>query len=180
MPARLAQTVLLSQLTGDQWRKGSFETASQRFFAEYAKTVDNYGFTSGSGSRFYGKDVVFHNQNNVDYHGSDQMWSWMKQIFGQFEHLRHDIHWAWDIEQTNGESKLIVQMTRNIWIKGSHAKEPEVSAPAMFICTIGPADHPDAFEGLQFKEVWLYWDTMLLAPHMGKDAVAFSRTNVAE
>jgi hypothetical protein len=57
---------LFGQLTGSQWNNGGPQTAAQRFFAEYAATVDAYGFTQGSGSRFYAQDVLFHNQNNAE------------------------------------------------------------------------------------------------------------------
>jgi hypothetical protein len=62
----LAMPQLSSQLTGSQWNNGGPQTAAQRFFAEYAATVDAYGFTQGSGSRFYAQDVLFHNQNNAE------------------------------------------------------------------------------------------------------------------
>jgi len=46
---------------------------AQQFFINYRDTVDSKGFTQGSGSKYYSKDVVFHNQNNAKYHGPDQM-----------------------------------------------------------------------------------------------------------
>ena len=57
---------LASMLTGSQWARDGPQTPAQRFFAKYASTVDSYGFNEGSGSRFYAKDVVFHNQNNAE------------------------------------------------------------------------------------------------------------------
>ena len=33
-------------------------------------------------------------------------------------------------------------------------------------------------EGLHFKEVWLYWDTALLLPHLPGEAVVFKTKNV--
>lgn len=74
----------------------------------------------------------------------------------------------------------MVQMTRNIWVGERTEGEPDVSAPAFWVARIGKADEgcEEAFLGLHFKEVWLYWDTMLLAPFMGKDAVVFRSENV--
>jgi hypothetical protein len=107
------------------------------------------------------------------------MWAWMKQIFGQFERLRHDLLKIRDIEQDDGSSVVMVQMVRNLWMLGNTGEKPDVSAPTFWLCRIGPADHPDAFNGLQFKEVWLYWDTMLPKPFT-KDAVAFKTKNILE
>lgn len=108
------------------------------------------------------------------------MWAWMKKLFGQFEGLRHDIVNIWEIRQNDNSSTLFVQMVRNIWIPGNKTEKPEVSAPTFWVCSIGTADNEDAFAGLQFKEVWLYWDTALLAPFLPKDAIAFSTKNVVE
>jgi len=103
----------------------------------------------------------------------------MKQIFGQFERIRHDLLKIWDIKQDDGTSIVMVQMVRNLWMLGNTSENPGVSPPTFWLCTISPADHLDAFNGLQFKEVWLYWDTMLLVPFI-KDAVAFQGKNILE
>ena len=66
LSANFVMPELLSQLTGSQWTNDGPQTPAQRFFAKYAATVDSYGFTQGSGSRFYAKDVLFHNQNNAE------------------------------------------------------------------------------------------------------------------
>jgi len=171
---------LLNQSSEPEIKDGSSLTAAQKFFLHYATAVDSKAFTEGSGLKYYSKDMVFHNQNNAEYHGADQMWAWMKQIFGQFERLRHDILQMWDIKQDDGTSLVMLRMVRNVWVLGNTGEEPNVSAPTFWVCKIGPADYADAHEGLQFKEVWLYWDTMLLAPFMGKDAVAFKTKNILE
>ena len=108
------------------------------------------------------------------------MWAWMKKLFGQFERLRHDILNLWEIKQDDDSSLLFVQMVRNVWTLGNKADKPEVSAPTFWVCRIFTADDEHAFGGLQFKEVWLYWDTALLAPFLPKDAIAFQTKNVVE
>lgn len=57
---------LLSQLNESQWANDGPQTPAQRHFAKYKETVDSYGFMEGSGSEFYAKDVLFHNQNNAE------------------------------------------------------------------------------------------------------------------
>ena len=104
----------------------------------------------------------------------------MKKLFGQFERLRHDILNVWEIKQDDASSLFFVQMVRNVWIPGNKTDKPEVSAPTFWVCKIVLADDEQAFEGLQFKEVWLYWDTALLAPFLPKDAIAFRTKNVVE
>jgi hypothetical protein len=174
---------LLSHISKPEGIKdGEGETPVQNFFLHYGAMVDTYGFMEGSGLRYYSKEVTFHNQNGAEYHGGEQMWAWMKQLFGQFSKLQHPIHQMWDIEEDDGTHTLLVQMTRRVWIKSNDTDKPDVSAPAFWACKVGPADedYSDAHIGLQFKEVWIYWDTMLLAPHLHKDAVAFKTKNIIE
>lgn len=174
---------LLSHISNpDGIKPGEGETPAQNFFLDYGNTVDNYRFTEGSGLKYYSKDLVFHNQNGAEYHGGDQMWAWMKRLFAEFGRLQHQIHQMWDIEEEGGTHTLSGQVIRNIWMPENHSDKPDVSVPMFWLSKVGPADadYADAFMGLQFKEVWLYWDTMLLAPHLAKDAVAFKTKNVIE
>ena len=83
-----------------------------------------------------------------------------------------------EIEHDDGRSELLVHMVRNIWLPGNTSDNPEVSAPAFWRCFIGPGDDEAAYRGLQYKEVWLYWDTYLLAPFMKKGAVALQNRNI--
>ena len=68
----------------------------------------------------------------------------------------------------------------DVWIPGNKTDKSEVSAPTFWVCRIFAMDDEHAFEGLQFKEGWLYWDTALLAPFLSKDAIAFQTKNVVE
>lgn len=67
---------LVSQLTGEQWRTEGPQTPTQKFFFEYATTIDNKVYANGIGGKFYARDVVFHNTNNAKYRGPDEMWKW--------------------------------------------------------------------------------------------------------
>lgn len=166
----------------DGFKPGEGETPVQNFVLHYANAVDNNEFTEGSGLKYYSKDVVFHNQNGAEYHGGEQMWAWMKRLFADFGRLRHDILEFWEIEEDDGTHTLLLRIMRNIWMHGNGSDIPDVSAPTFWHCKIGPADvdYPDALMGIQYKEVWIYWDTMLLAPFISKDAVAFKTKNVVE
>jgi hypothetical protein len=160
--------------------KAPGETPAQKFFKKYVDTVDSYGFNHGSGLRFYSKDVIFHNQNNAQYNGGDEMWAWMKQLFGQFQRLRHDFHTLWEIKNDDGTTTILSQWTRNIWLPGNTTEEPTVSIPLSWISRVGSAEYADAVDGLSFKEVWLYWDTALLAQYLPKEAVVFQTQNVLQ
>jgi hypothetical protein len=178
---------LTSHLTGAQWATTGPTTPTQRFFHQYVSTVDSKGYNSGSGLKFYSPTVTFHNQNGATYHGGDEMWAWMKKLFGVFSRISHDwIHFV-EIElddQEEGTSRIYLQGMRNLWMLGDDVEgEPRVSIPVTFIAVVGKSDAAAAAgqetpEGLCFREVWLYWDTALLLPFLGKDAVVFKTENV--
>jgi hypothetical protein len=142
--------------------KAPGETPAQKFFKKYVDTVDSYGFNHGSGLRFYSKDVIFHNQNNAQYNGGDEMWAWMKQLFGQFQRLRHDFHTLWEIKNDDGTTTILSQWTRNIWLPGNTTEEPTVSIPLSWISRVGSAEYA------------------LLAQYLPKEAVVFQTQNVLQ
>ena len=175
---------LTSHLTGAQWTANGPTTPTQRFFHQYASTVDSKGYNSGSGLKFYSPTVTFHNQNGAVYHGGDEMWAWMKKLFGVFSRIRHDfIHFVEiELHKEEGTTQIYLQGMRNLWMAGDDVEgEPTVSIPVTFIAVVGKSDGSagqETPEGLCFKEVWLYWDTALLLPFLEKDAVVFKTKNV--
>ncbi|PYH67817.1 uncharacterized protein BO88DRAFT_416189 [Aspergillus vadensis CBS 113365] len=102
----------MTQLTTDP-------SSSQQHLQSYIDTVDTYSFNHGSGLRFYTKTVVFHNQITAQYNGGDEMWAWMKRLFGQFKSLQHDFHNLWEVNNDDGTTTIMFQSTRNIWLSGN-------------------------------------------------------------
>jgi hypothetical protein len=166
---------LTAQLAGPHWEP---ITPTQRFFKAYVHAVDNKGYNVGSGLKFYSKDVTFHNQNNAVYHGGEEMWAWMKKLFGVFDRISHDWIQFTEIQRDDGTTQFITQNIRNLWVKGNDAEKPTVSIPVVMIAIVGPSGDETTPEGLHFKEVWLYWDTALLLPHLPGEAVVFKTKNV--
>lgn len=164
--------------TPSTWDNSGAQTPAQRFFKKYVDTVDSHGFNHGSGLQFYSNEVIFHNQNNAQYNGGDEMWAWMKRLFGQFEKMRHDLSNLWEVKNEDATVAILSQWTRNIWIAGNTTDEPSVSIPLCWICTIGPADSAGAVDGLSFREVWLYWDTAPPMKHLPQEAVVFQTQNI--
>jgi hypothetical protein len=101
---------LTAQLAGPHWEP---ITPTQRFFKAYVHAVDNKGYNVGSGLKFYSKDVTFHNQNNAVYHGGEEMWAWMKKLFGVFDRISHDWIQFTEIQRDDGTTQFITQNIRN-------------------------------------------------------------------
>lgn len=170
---------LKSFLSGAEWAAKGPQTPAQQFYGAYALAIKDSDLTTYGKHQFYAENAIFHNQNGVNYSGAE-IWPWIIKLFGHFARLEHDFIAIWEIENPNGTVHLIAQVTRHIWAPGSDINgSPTVSIPLSMTCEIGPSTSPqDTPEGLQFHQVWLYWDTYLLQPFFPKNAIVFSSVNV--
>ncbi|OGE47606.1 hypothetical protein PENARI_c040G06723 [Penicillium arizonense] len=92
--------------------------------------------------------------------------------------LSHNFVKVREIQNDDGSVDLVSQITRHIWPPGNESDKPSVSVPLSMVCNIGPNNAPGTVGGLQFNEVWLYWDTYLLQPYLPADSVVFSSKNL--
>ncbi|UNI13490.1 hypothetical protein JDV02_000232 [Purpureocillium takamizusanense] len=170
---------LSSFLTGAQWLKRGPQTAAQRLYASYASTIASSNYSRGGKiPAFYAADAVFHNQNNADYHGKE-IWPWIKALFDELGALKHDFTHIWEVQNDDGSVYLISHLTRHIWTPGNNSDKPTVSVPFMWVSLIKPSNSVDAVDGMQFQEVWIYWDTNLLRPFYPEDALVFRTHNTS-
>jgi hypothetical protein len=144
---------IISHVSGAQWETDGPQSPTQKFIKQYVNAVDSRGYETGSGLKFYSKDVIFHNQNNAFYHGGDEMWAWMKKLFDVFERILHDWIHLVEIQRDDGTSQIYTQNIRKLWLRGNNELEPTVSIPLTMIAIIGKSGSAEALEGLQFKEV---------------------------
>lgn len=113
-------------------------------------------------------------------------------MFGQFGDLKHEIQSWSEINEEKEDSKerlVYMQFLRKVWKNGRKESDgaPDVTVPVFWMCRIGSAEGggdgeggEGGFEGLQFKECWIYYDTLLFAPIMPKEATVFKAVNVVE
>ncbi|KAJ5589626.1 hypothetical protein N7537_012304 [Penicillium hordei] len=167
---------LTSVVTGAESTATGPKTPAQSFYQQYATALTAKDLSDGDIPQFYADNAVFHNQNGVDYSG-DQIWPWIKQLFGQFEKVSHDFVTIWEIQNDDGTVDLISNVVRHLWAAGSNCDKPTVSVPLSMVCKISPNNAPRTVGGLQFKEVWLYWDTYKLLPYFSEDSILFRPRN---
>jgi hypothetical protein len=168
---------LTSVVTGTEANTLGPQTPAQSFYRQYANAIAAECLNNSDVPPFYADRAVFHTQNGVDYRGN-QILPWIKQLFGQFGTLSHDFIKVREIQNDDGSVDLVSQITRHIWAPGNESDKPSVSVPLSMVCNIVPSNAPDTVDGLQFNEVWLYWDTYLLQPYFPADSVVFSSKNV--
>ncbi|KAJ6780698.1 hypothetical protein PWT90_09068 [Aphanocladium album] len=167
---------ITSVITGAKLFGDGSLTPAQRFYQQYASAITTKNL-SDEAIQFYAKDAVFHNQNGVDYSGT-QIWPWIVKLFGQFGKISHDILKLTEIHNDDGTIELVSQAVRHIWVKGDNNDKPTISIPLSMVCVISCTDEPQTEGGMQFKEVWLYWDTYKLLQHLSPDLVVFSLRNI--
>ena len=175
----VAMPQLNTFLTGSDLISNGPQTPSQKFYQTYATFIKLSNLAGQRAPQFYADNAVFHNQNGVDYHGAE-IWPWIVRLFGQFKRLEHDFKKVWEIQNEDGSVDLITQLTRHIWAYGNNSDFPSISVPLAMVSRIGTSASAEAPEGLQFQEVWLYWDTSVLAPYFPKDAIVFRANNIFE
>jgi hypothetical protein len=77
-------------------------TPAQKFFETYRLAVEGQDFnTPGLGTLYYSPTVIFHNTNGTIYHGAEQMWTWMRDLFAPFERMHHPFEHC--VEIANGD-----------------------------------------------------------------------------
>ena len=164
---------------GHDFVRNGPQTPAQRFYVAYATAVVSTHDKAYPPHTFYTKTAVFHNQNGVNYTGAE-IWPWILKLFKEFPRFEHEFTKVWEIENDDGTVELIAHLTRHIWAPGNNTDKPSVSVPVAMVCQIAPAENEGTPEGLQFRNVWFYWDTKLLEPYFPEDAIVFSTKNVSK
>jgi hypothetical protein len=69
----------MSQWTVTEYSENEYvrgpHTPAARFFKAYGDAIDAAEYNEGVGERFYSSTVVYHIQNNAEYHGATQTWN---------------------------------------------------------------------------------------------------------
>ena len=117
-------------------------------------------------ARFHSPQAVFYAQDGTIYRGTKEIGPWAVSVFQRFDKVNHKLG-AW-YEWDNGDGTYTVHFRaiRRLWLKGHQGDEPDIVAPMSWMCTIGLADSEDGHDGLQMKEIRLFWDTGLVVKAM--------------
>ena len=149
----------------------SHQNRALRFVESYSTEVCQDLTLPYSSTKYFSPTCDFHDTSNVTYHGADAIKAWMQQLFSPFDKLDIPTRKAIVIEHstsrdshTNGIEQspiytVVVEHDAHHWFKGD--SEPIVVSRAM-IMEISASVTDDGFDGLQFSNVRLYWNTALL------------------
>lgn len=129
----------------------------QKFFEGYAEAVNSRTFTEGLMTKWYSSKTFYRSETGHVFHGAAEMREWMKELFFSFEKIAHVPEYYIRYKEGD-EYRVHAGFRRQLWIKGNTSDVPDTDTPTSWVTIIGPADEPEGFLGLQFKDTSLYWD----------------------
>ncbi|KID81742.1 hypothetical protein MGU_10915 [Metarhizium guizhouense ARSEF 977] len=149
--------------TGD-WNAASRQNRALRFIESYAKEVASDIGIQYSATKYYAPSCVFFDTTNVKYNGANDIKAWMQRLFSSFDKIEFTGLTFLVIEEGIPEHDTPIYTVNAEFMAKYYVKgDPEpVSVPRLFIFTIGQSESEDGFDGLQYLDVKLYWDTSLV------------------
>lgn len=176
----------VTEYTTEQWLAGPATPGARHFF-NYTNGIASGAFKSTSQDLFYAQSAVFHNTNGTTYRGADQIQPWMREVFSPFSKVYHQFLHIREIDAGDGKYTVYIQAVRQLWLKtngDADGREPDVSVPTFVMLVIGVdtelAGEISEQEKLRILDMWLYWDTGMLAGLVPEDATLFKTKNIFE
>lgn len=150
------------------WYNDEEKTPTQMFFEAYANAVNTRTFDEAPMTRWYAPSVNTRSETLKEFHGAQAMADWMRDLFIPFERIHHIPETY--LEHTNPDGTVSVYATClwQFWLKGNMSDEPDSNTPLAWVAKVGLAETEDGYNGLQWKELQLFWDKTKLVSLFGK------------
>ena len=148
--------------------KGNFDSHTKenralRFVHKYVKAVGADLSLPYSDTKFFAPSAVFFDTKNVTYTGAAAIKTWMLKLFSPFDKMELDGMNFIVIDEST-ESNALYTATVETMVKFFVKGDPvPIFVPRLFIFEIRDSVSEDGFDGLQFYDIKLYWDTALLS-----------------
>jgi hypothetical protein len=118
-------------------------------------------------SVWYSPDAVFHDTTTAVYIGGERIWTWIQGLFSPFSKIHHQGEEFCVITKPDGTFVVYSSFLSHFYFKGDPV--PAI-IPRFFVFTLGASKTEDGCDGLQIREVRLYWDTALIGAHLKRRA----------
>ncbi|RFU26288.1 hypothetical protein B7463_g10043, partial [Scytalidium lignicola] len=147
--------------------KGDFnsqtkENRALRFVHKYIKAVTSDLSLPYPDTKFYAPSAIFYDTTNVTYTGAEAIKTWMLKLFSPFDKVELRGMSFVVIDETT-ETGALYTATVETMVKFFVKGDPEpILVPRLFVFEIRDSVSDNGFDGLQFFNVKLYWDTALL------------------
>ncbi|KAH6714612.1 hypothetical protein BKA61DRAFT_632394 [Leptodontidium sp. MPI-SDFR-AT-0119] len=146
------------------WDATSRENRALRFIESYTKEMTSNLTLPYSSTKYFSPSCTFHDTTNVTYRGAGNVKTWIQGLFSPFDKLEFTPLSCIALDESEEQGNLpkytvIGEFDGKYWFRG----DPEpILAPRAVFFTIVASETEDGFDGLQFSEVSLYWNTALV------------------
>lgn len=148
------------------WNAETRAVPALAFIEQYARTVDSLNLTAVF-SDWYAPSSIFYNSDGVIYRGGDEIWTWMKSLFGPFSALHHEVERirAFDEEVVFKDAKIsatriIVETKTAFTVKGLPGGTTPIVVPRLLQFLVGASEEEgQGTDGLQILEANVWWDS---------------------
>jgi hypothetical protein len=162
----------------------TWDTSTRRyptlaFIEKYTQKVDSLDL-SGPSYDWYAPSCSFHDTDGTVYEGGVKIWDWMRQLFGQFKSVQHEITNVLLITpsgdpsdpEASGPDTVLLEAVTNFGLNGEGLGDDNIAARRKFMFKVGLSEtEGQGTDRLQILEAKVWWDrTALLAKLMEKKA----------
>ncbi|KAF2100679.1 hypothetical protein NA57DRAFT_54755 [Rhizodiscina lignyota] len=170
--------------------------ASVSFMAKYIAKVDS-GDLSCRYDEWYAPKAKFYNADGKVYNGGEEIWDWMRDLFGPFEKVQHNNKITrivsdsplstsiassqvlangvngtsatapGNLEDTRTGDLFLFDTETTFWLKGVLAGEP-IIVPRMLSFLVQEKHFGVGTDGLQIVEAKAWWDTNVLKEEVAR------------
>lgn len=163
---------------------GTFNQLSRQnralsFIEAYVSNIASDLTLSYPDTKWYSPTCHFFDTTNTTYIGAKAIKTWMLELFSPFDRVGVESMSSQVVDESNtsntstGGKGALFTANSELMISYYPKGDPKpILAPRMFVFVIEDAVTEEGFEGLQFTDVKLYWDTDLVKSEMKRRAVA--------
>ncbi len=151
------------------WDESTRAIPALAFIEKYVSVVDSVQF-SGPSHRWYAPSSTFYNGDGVAYRGGDQVWDWMKGLFGPFSTVSHNFKItrlltpdADEVAPGRDAQWILFDCETSFSVKDPLLAGDPITIPRMLMFLVGRSEiEGQGTDGLQILEAKAWWDTGVL------------------
>jgi hypothetical protein len=155
-------TAAIFRHTG-HWDADTRQNRALRFVESYAEELSSDLALPFSPTKYFSPSCTFYDTSNVTYRGFREIKAWMQRLFTPFDKLDFT-GLSFLVVDESGRGlgpnyTVIAEFIGNHYFKG----DPEpIVVPRLMVFTLAESETDDGFDGLQYVDVKLYWNTALV------------------
>lgn len=148
------------------WDQSSRQVPVLSFIEKYSTQVDSLAIT-GPFHHWYAPSCNFYNTNGVVYRGGDNIWNWMKDLFGQFKSVHHEVTLVRlfnatepDIAAERAAQWVIMETQAAFITKDQPSSYGPIVVPRLLMFLVGKSEvEGQGTDGLQILQAKVWWDS---------------------